>query len=581
MCGIYARIYNTKVTKNSLQKYAKILAHRGPDSVGYKSIQTNDTTIDLLHTRLHINGDSTPQPIVDSDNKLFLIINGEIFNWRQLSDELDYTCTKSDCEIILPLYKKYISEVKDNTVSDVLFKKFFEKLEGQYSFFLYDSANDSVFIGRDPIGVTPLYIGFGKDNSISVCSELKCLDTESSVSIFPPRSYMYTSIDDLVNETFVIKNYLDLYKFSGKFNFGSTLQDYTKIVNDKLTASVQKQLSDLIKNENELIKNQINNQNKNDNENSFGVLLSGGLDSSLIASLVSRLSRDMGYSKKIKTFSIGVHKDVPDLVSARRVAEWIGSEHHEFYFTVQDGISALRDVIWYIESYDCTSVRASTAMYLLTRQIHQKFPNLRVLFSGELADELFCYLYGANAPDDDAFQNETINLVENVHKFDCLRANKTCMANSVEVRVPFTDLDFVKTILGIPAKFKRFGEVNGQMEKQLLRESFSRSGYLPNEILWRKKEQFSDGVSGFRGKEDNWIDAVKDYADNLFSDLEFAYLKDDFVYNQPGTKEKLLYRLIFRKLFHEKCDKTISQWVPKWSSTSDPSGRVQSFWTQN
>jgi asparagine synthase (glutamine-hydrolysing) len=290
----------------------------------------------------------------------------------------------------------------------------------------------------------------------------------------------------------------------------------------------------------------------------------------LIASLVSKQS----LNKKIHTFSIGVNANVPDLVAARQVAEYLGTEHHEYYFSIQEGIDNLENVIWYTETYDCTTIRASTPMYLLAKAIKQDFPKMKVLFSGELSDELLCYLYGANAPNETEFQMETIDLVNNVHLFDCLRANKTCMAHSLEIRVPFTDIEFVDYILSLHPKWKMFGK--DVIEKKILRDAFV--GYLPEEILYRKKEQFSDGVSGF-SSELNWIDSVKEFANNMYSNEAFMLGQSKYSFNTPDTKEKLLYRDIFNDHFgRAMTEYNVKQWVPKWSDNNDPSGRVQKFW---
>jgi asparagine synthase (glutamine-hydrolysing) len=320
----------------------------------------------------------------------------------------------------------------------------------------------------------------------------------------------------------------------------------------------------------------------NNTNGDFGVLLSGGLDSSLIASLVVKIAKergDIGSGKRIKTFSIGINKNSPDLIAAREVAQFLQTDHYEYYYSVQEGIDNIKNVIWYIESYDCTSVRASTAMYMLTKQIKRNFPNIKVLYSGELSDELLCYLYGANAPNDDAFQDETVHLVSNVHYFDCLRANKTCMAHGLEVRVPFTDKEYVKYILSLHPKYKRFGPINGYIEKKIVRDSFV--GYIPDTILQRKKEQFSDGVSDFN-KENNWIDNLKKYTDSMYTDDMFNELKTCFPYNTPVTKEHLFYREIFCTLFNSynnnTSELTVKSWLPKWSKNIDPSGRIQSFY---
>jgi asparagine synthase (glutamine-hydrolysing) len=500
-----------------------------------------------------------------------------------LEKELNYKCTKSDCEIIFPLYERY----KEN-IPEML-----KKLQGQFSFFLYDIETKHILIARDPIGVTPLYIGY-KYNSNSntnminrfvVSSELKCLtmpDPNSTneslvdnIKIFYPRGYLYTSIEsNSTNYLEIPTSYLNFYEMFGKNDIVQHIKTkkeqniIMQNIREKLIESVRSQLRDIIEFDLE-----------------FGVLLSGGLDSSLITSLVVSIADEMGYKKKIKTFSIGIDSSVPDLIAARSVAEYLNTDHHEYNFTVDEGIHNLENIIWYAESYDCTTIRASTPMYLLTKCIKQDYPNLKVLFSGELSDELLCYLYGANAPSEKEFQMETINLVSNVHLFDCLRANKMCMANSIEVRVPFTDIDYVKYILGIKPRWKTFGRTSdNKIEKQILRDSFV--GFLPKSILYRKKEQFSDGVSSLNDNKKNWIHCLKEYCESKYSDFEFNTLQNLYVHNRPTTKEHLLYRSIFCKLFNDTSYKntsefTVKMWEPKWCESKDPSGRVQNFWVPN
>jgi asparagine synthase (glutamine-hydrolysing) len=595
MCGIFALIEQNKVNldpekaedvfksyKSTISSVYSELNHRGPDSKGNNLIIDPNfkKSVLMLHSRLKICGDDTTQPLVNNDNTIYLIINGEIFNWKELQKELNYTCTKSDCEIIFPLYEKYKNDLDT----------FFNKLNGQFSFFLYDLESQHVLIGRDRIGVTPLYIGINEtENRFVVSSELKCLhkDLVTDIKVFPPRKYIYANVNiDSTNFTNFYCNYIDFnekYKEITQFNENDLVKNkniITEMIRTKLTNSVRLRLKDIVLND----------------QHEFGVLLSGGLDSSLIASLVVSLADEMGYTfnedvvrrqgtKQIKTFSIGVDKDVPDLIAAREVASFLNTDHHEYYFSIKEGLDSLEDVVLYTETYDSTSIRASTPMYLLTKQIKQNFPNLKVLFSGELSDELLCYLYGANAPSEKDFQLETLKLVNNVHQFDCLRANKTCMANSIEVRVPFTDPDFVNSVLSLHPRWKSFGNVPNsfnKMEKQILRDSFK--GYLPNSILYRKKEQFSDGVSGFNGKENNWIDALKDFSNNAFTDSQFNEISKTYTYNTPNTKEQLYYRILFHKIFkniHESSQTTVHYWEPNWSDSKDPSGRVQTFWTKN
>ena len=585
MCGIFALIEQNKVNiqpekadeifnsyKSIISSVYSELDHRGPDSKGNNLIIDPNfkKTVLMLHSRLKICGDDTTQPLINDDNTIYLIVNGEIFNWKELSEELNYTCTKSDCEIIFPLYQKYKNDLST----------FFNKLNGQFSLFLYDLQTQHILIGRDRIGVTPLYIGtHNEENRFVISSELKCLNKElvNDIKVFPPRKYIHANVN--INSTNFTNFYNDYIDFNEKYTNISSFDEnniiknknvITEKIREKLTNSVRLRLKELV---------------GDDKQPDFGVLLSGGLDSSLIASLVVSLADELGYTKKIKTFSIGVDKDVPDLVAAREVSTFLNTDHTEYYFSIKEGLDSLEDVVLYTETYDSTTIRASTPMYLLTKQIKKNFPDIKVLFSGELSDELLCYLYGANAPTEKDFQIETLNLVNNVHQFDCLRANKTCMANSIEVRVPFTDPDFVHTILSLHPRWKTFGNVPNsfnKIEKQILRDSFK--GYIPNSILYRKKEQFSDGVSGFNGKENNWIDGLKDFCDNIFTDSQFNEIKKTYTFNTPNTKEQLYYRSLFHKIFkniHDSSQTTVCYWEPKWSESKDPSGRVQNFWTKN
>lgn len=574
MCGIFCCIQDSSICTDEYieeltSSVSKLLYHRGPDSTNYKVIKCpNNKTLIMLHTRLRIVGDSSPQPLTSEDNTISLVINGEIFNWRELEKELNYKCSKSDCEIIIPLYEKYMKKECD-------YETFFSKINGQFSFVLYDSNNNHLFVSRDHIGITPLYCGYD-EHKVAFSSELKCLTMctsvdkisyTSSVKLFYPRTYLYTSLNDCAHSVLSEKSkqYLNYYDLNESITDYCSLEQIHKDVKSKLENSVKLQLSDLL----------------NEESPEFGVLLSGGLDSSLVASIVSKLS-----NKKVKTFSIGMTPNSTDLIASRKVAKFLGTEHYEFYFTVDEGLKSIRDVIWYTETYDTTTVRASTAMYLLTKKIKERFPNIKVLFSGELSDEMMSYLYGGNAPSEKEFQMETIKLVSNVHVFDCLRANKTCMANSMEVRVPFTDPDFVRYMLKMPAKYKIFGKLNNfkTMEKQILRDSFNVKDdngkrYLPNDILYRRKEAFSDGVSNHEDTKENWIDNLIRYCDNKYGALGFLIRKDKYVHNKPSTKEQLYYRETFCELFNRSSytntsEFTVKFWEPKWcGDCPDPSAR--------
>lgn len=583
MCGIFFYIDNTsKFTSEYIttitSRVTNLLNHRGPDNYNYELLDCqNGKSILLLHTRLHIIGDLTPQPITNDDNTIHLIINGEIFNWKELSYELNVRCEKSDCEIIIPLYIEYVRTRLD-------YNTFFKKLNGQFSFVLYDSLTKKILVGRDHIGITPLY--YAQDGpKIAFSSELKALSFElndtnnnnfsKNISIFKPRSYMHADIFNYYN-TNVLSEYLNYNNLKViKENHIADVMDNIRYLLEK---SVRVQIDDLL----------------HVHSPEFGLLLSGGLDSSLIASLVSKICKEKFPNKKIKTFSIGMSENSSDLIAARTVAEFIKSEHYEFHFSAELGIETIKDVIWYTETYDTTTIRASTPMYLLTKFIKEKFPNIKILFSGELSDELFCYLYGGNAPNEDEYQKETIKLVNNVHLFDCLRSNKTCMANSIEVRVPFTDPDYVKYVLSIEPKYKIFGKLNNYktMEKQILRDAFAirTTGwyfyYLPHNILYRKKEAFSDGVSNHengQSKEISWIDSIEEYCSKLFSDYQFNELCKKYKYNKPLTKEQLYYRETFSKLFNSNLDNTsenlVEFWKPNWCGENvDPSARKHLEW---
>lgn len=611
MCGIFGLIENSclNISNNEnheqlvenfkpiITSVTELLQHRGPDVNNNNLIidPTFDKTVLMVHTRLKITGDNSSQPLLSKDKTMYLIINGEIFNWRELQEELGYECTKSDCEIIFPLYEKYKTDIP----------KLLNKLRGQFSFLLYDLQSKMILVGRDSIGVTPLYFGYKEHctmksgevkriNRFVISSELKCLtmnepnqDTFSlvdNIKVFYPRNYLYVSLENTSS------NYLDLTQsytdFYNEFNINSTNTIKADVFSKQVSITREKTI--IMEKIRHLLTTSIRSQLKDviDFNVDFGVLLSGGLDSSLIASLVVSICQELGYTKQVKTFSIGVDQSVPDLIAARKVASYLDTDHKEYYFTVSQGINSIRDVIWYAETYDCTTIRASTPMYLLTKAIKSDYKNLKVLFSGELSDELLCYLYGANAPSETDFHLETVNLVSNVHQFDCLRANKMCMANNIEVRVPFTDKDFVSYILNLHPRWKTFGNVPhtiNNIEKQILRDSFV--GFLPKSILYRKKEQFSDGVSGFDIKN-NWINAIQNFCKNKYSELEFSQLREAYTYNKPDTPEKLLYRNIFCELFNSKSYKNTSEftvkfWEPKWSNSTDPSGRIQQYWSEN
>jgi asparagine synthase (glutamine-hydrolysing) len=544
MCGIFAQFSETKPSPDVTTAALEALKHRGPDVCGKTTTESFcgkamcPVFCTFAHTRLKIRGDDSAQPYETED--LILVINGEIFNYKELEKQLGYTCTMSDCEIVMPLYLRYGADTAKH-------------LRGQFSFVLYDKVNNMIYAARDHVGITPMYVGNSILNTkgkrgVTFASEMKALLQHDNIDVFPPRSFVYQAPQDILDSGLVIQQYLSYYA-KRKYLTYSNLSELHSDIYDRLNVAVERQLDGL-------------------SSNTFGVLLSGGLDSSLIASLISLKTED-----RIKTFSIGTSAAAPDLVFARQVAQYIGSEHREYYYSVEEGIGKVPDVVRAVESYDVTTVRASTPMYILSQRIKADFPEIKVLFSGEGSDELFGgYLYFGNAPSAAEFGNECIRRVSALHLADCQRANKSCMAHSLETRVPFLDEQFVEFALAVDPAHKVFGRLNtGVMEKQILRDSFPQT--LPYEVLYRQKEQFSDGI-GY-----NWIDSLQHHAKALFSNDVFKTTTLNFKYNTPQTKEALWYRELFFDAFG-KGSNTVQNWMPRWSANLDPSGRVQQLHNQ-
>jgi len=510
MCGITCLINLTKKHKTTYKEIVETLQkirYRGPDNIGIYNV---DEYSYLGHVRLGIVG-HTKQPI--HKKNCILVCNGEIYNYKELVRENDFKeLTDGDCEVIIDMYLKYDIE-------------FVKQLDGIYSFVLYDITKNKWIISRDMIGITSLYIGSDKDK-IMISSEMKNIKTKR-IEQFPNGHVMVIS-----NNTVGIYNMNMLNTSSIKTN--ESLNDIQENIRMKLIKSVEKRLMCDV---------------------DYGVLLSGGLDSSLVASIISRLEK-----KPINTYTIGI-KDAPDIINAEKVAKYINSKHTTLLFTPEEGIEAIYDIIYYLETYDVTTIRASTPMYLLTKKI--KKDNIKMILSGEGSDELYGgYLYFKNAPSEKDFENEILERVKNLRYADCLRAHKSCMANAIECRVPFLDKDFVNYTLTIPTKYKQTKD-----EKKILRDSFK--GFLPDEILYRVKEQFSDGV-GY-----SWISSLKEYINKSITDEEFK--RDCLLYdiNRPTTKEALFYRNIYTKLFKDFNSDQVKCWIPKWVNDTDPSGLIQ------
>jgi asparagine synthase (glutamine-hydrolysing) len=545
MCGIVG-IFDIKQGADELRSQALNMSrkqrHRGPD---WSGIFMNKHAI-LVHERLSIvDPASGKQPLFTADGKIALAVNGEIYNHRDLKKTLTEPFefqTQSDCEIILALYKqKGIN--------------FLEDLNGIFAFALYDLENDVYLIGRDHMGIIPLYTGWDQWGNFYVSSELKCLaGVCNKIEEFLPGHYLYSSDGEA-------KKWYNR-EWTEYENVKNNVSDIAELKR-ALEEAVHRQLMSDVP---------------------YGVLLSGGLDSSIISAIAKKYAARRIETEDLKdawwpqlhSFAVGL-KESPDLVAARKVAEHIGTVHHEVNFTIEEGLDALRDVIYHIETYDVTTIRASTPMYLLARVI--KSMGVKMVLSGEGADELFGgYLYFHKAPDAKAFHEETIRKLSKLHLYDCLRANKSLAAWGVEGRVPFLDKEFMDVAMRINPADKMSG--GGKIEKHILRKAFE--DYLPQEVAWRQKEQFSDGV-GY-----SWIDTLKKITGEQVSDEQLKNAAFRFPLNIPRSKEEYYYRTIFSEHFpgdeaarcvpsepSVACSTAIAlEWDEAFKKMNDPSGRA-------
>jgi asparagine synthase (glutamine-hydrolysing) len=545
MCGIVC-VFDTKqkneVIRPQVLEMSKKLRHRGPD---WSGIYQHDNVI-FSHERLAIvDPTSGKQPLFTKDNKVALAVNGEIYNHQELRSEFpDYDfLTQSDCEVILALYRR------DG-------KNFLEKLNGIFAFALYDEENDAYLIGRDHMGIVPLYMGWDKNGSFYVASELKSLEGVcNKIEEFLPGHFLYSKDGQHLQQW---------YK-----------RDWTEFdnVKDNETdiASIRKGLEEAV-----------HRQLMSDVP--YGVLLSGGLDSSIIAAVTAKYARQRiesgdtqeAWYPRLHSFAVGLEGS-PDLAAARKAADHIGSVHHEIKYTVQEGLDAIKDVIYHLETYDVTTIRASTPMYLLARVI--KSMGIKMVLSGEGSDELFGgYLYFHKAPSAQAFHEETVRKLGKLHLYDCLRANKSLMAWGIEGRVPFLDKEFMDIAMTINPKDKMI--TPERMEKWVLRKAFE--DLLPESIAWRQKEQFSDGV-GY-----SWIDTLKQVAEDEVTDDMMANAKFRFPINVPMSKEEYRYRTIFESHFPSDsaascvpsvpsvaCSTPVAlEWDEAFKNANDPSGRA-------
>ena len=531
------------------------LRHRGPD---WSGIWCGGSAI-LAHERLSIvDPESGKQPLFSPDGKQVLAVNGEIYNHqeirKQFAGRYEFQ-TGSDCEVILALYREWRASLT-STDSDA-FPPFLERISGIFAFALYDHENDEFLIARDPIGVIPLYIGYDADGTVYVASELKALEGQCErYEPFLPGHYYWSKNPG-------IKRYYqrDWMEYDAVKNNSSDEEE----IRQSLRQAVKRQLMSDVP---------------------YGVLLSGGLDSSIVSAIAERYSENRiedngqtrAYWPRLHSFAVGL-KGAPDLEKARLVADYIGTVHHEINYTIQEGLDALHDVIYFIETYDVTTVRASTPMYLLARVI--KSMGIKMVLSGEGADEIFGgYLYFHKAPSAKDFHDETVRKLSKLYMYDCLRANKSLSAWGVEGRVPFLDKEFLDVAMRTNPEAKM---CPGQtMEKRILREAFA--DMLPEAIAWRQKEQFSDGV-GY-----SWIDTLKRITAEAVTDEQMAHAAERFPINTPLNKEEYYYRSIFAEHFPSDsaarsvpqeasvaCSTAIArEWDEAFKKLNDPSGRAVS-----
>lgn len=544
MCGIVCA-FDLKQKSDELRpqilEMAKTIRHRGPD---WSGIFDNDKAV-MAHERLAIvDPTSGKQPLFSEDKRFILAANGEIYNHRLLRKQFpDYNFqTQSDCEVILALYQEKGT-------------KFVDELNGIFGFALYDVEKDEYFIARDHMGIIPLYIGWDQNGTFYVASELKALEgTCTKIELFPPGHYLSSKDGE-----FVKWYQRDWMEYHAVKENKTRIEDIKKALED----AVHRQLMSDVP---------------------YGVLLSGGLDSSVTSAIAKKYAEkriesddtQAAWWPQLHSFSVGLEGS-PDLAAARKVAEHIGTVHHEIKFTIQEGLDAIRDVIYNLETYDITTVRASTPMYLMARVI--KSMGIKMVLSGEGADELFGgYLYFHKAPNAKEFHEETVRKLSKLHQYDCLRANKSLAAWGIEGRVPFLDKEFMDVAMRINPEDKM---INGErMEKWVIRKAFE--DMLPESVAWRQKEQFSDGV-GY-----SWIDTLKELVNNEITDEQMKNAHFRFPIQTPQNKEEFYYRSIFEEHFpSDAAAKSVPQepsvacstkialeWDEAFKNMNDPSGRA-------
>ena len=589
MCGIVA-IFNIKQQSHELREQAlrmsQKIRHRGPD---WSGIYCGGSAI-LAHERLSIvDPESGGQPLFSPDHNQVLAVNGEIYNHQEIrrryAGQYEFQ-TGSDCEVILALYNSLTPNPSPKGEGNLLTHEqicgMLESLSGIFAFALYDEERDAFLIARDPIGVIPLYIGYDSDGTVYIASELKALEGQCErYEPFPPGHYLWSEelINDNVNVNSPQTTNSQCSTFNSQFSILNFQRYYRRdwmqydavkdnpasveAIRDGLKAAVKRQLMSDVP---------------------YGVLLSGGLDSSVISAIAEKFSehriednsQTRAYWPRLHSFAVGL-KGAPDLAKAKMVADHIGTVHHEINYTIQEGLDAIRDVIYFIETYDVTTVRASTPMYLLARVI--KSMGIKMVLSGEGADEIFGgYLYFHKAPSAKDFHEETVRKLSKLFLYDCLRANKSLSAWGVEGRVPFLDKEFLDIAMRTNPEAKMCP--GKTMEKKIVREAFA--DMLPEAVAWRQKEQFSDGV-GY-----SWIDTLKQITSEAVTDEQMAHAAERFPINPPKNKEEYYYRSIFAEHFPSDsaarsvpseasvaCSTAIAlEWDAAFKNMNDPSGRA-------
>jgi len=545
MCGIVCA-FDLKEKADDLRpqllEMSKKVRHRGPD---WSGIYSNDKAI-LTHERLAIvDPASGKQPLYSEDGKLILAANGEIYNHRELRKQFEgkYNFqTQSDCEVILALYKEKGSG-------------FLDEMNGIFGFAIYDSENDEYFIARDHMGIIPLYIGWDQNGTFYVASELKALEGVcTKIELFPPGHYFSSKDGEFVK--WYVREWTD---YDAVKDNATSIDELRKALED----AVHRQLMSDVP---------------------YGVLLSGGLDSSVTSAIAKKYAQKRiesddttdAWWPQLHSFSVGLEGS-PDLAASRKVADHIGTIHHEIKFTIQEGLDAIKDVIYQLETYDITTIRASTPMYLMARVI--KSMGIKMVLSGEGADELFGgYLYFHKAPNAKEFHEETVRKLSKLHMYDCLRANKSLAAWGIEGRVPFLDKEFIDVAMRINPQDKMI--TPERMEKWVIRKAFE--DYIPASVAWRQKEQFSDGV-GY-----SWIDTLKKMVGEIVTDEQMANAHFRFPIQTPQNKEEFYYRSIFEEHFPSDaaalsvpqeasvaCSTKIAlEWDEAFKNMNDPSGRA-------